>query len=552
MSSEISVNRDRNLESPGPSEIVLRESLPSFLDTITEEEEDRSSSNSEPSETDSMQHHYFSLDRPSSDTDLLEARNLVADLEGCNWYVRLPFPPITSIDQKADKFKTCAPRPRSPRYPFPLSFLTELKECGPRRVRQPSEPIHPASRSFYFYLKKSVSRSLPSVLLHSEPRSSQRNFSASHTCMKNGMRNTINSWAPSPTKTQLRALAEWTPSSPGITTIADGPHIDASSCLIPSLYAIAVDCSANTEEDAERIFQSSLLNGKSDALHGAQQVLTISTTKMKRSPSMEEVCMFLGGNTSVQNNLSSNLDEPQIYDSSAETFPHSTKDSFSTSVSSLSERYVEYPPVKPRPIYDYGTDESFLEIFMTPAVDNMQCGEDDIAGTPPSVDDFKEHSSKQRFKLSPLENLDRSFVWRDSCRKSWKKLLKVTDNSFHFYNEEDFPFIDQEGSYTEAWYITDDQQFPWLDRAQLADFDEETWSCECSSESLPDEKKKVKPANRLIKSPFNKKNRQVNSSAKNTIQRVRESQSGWESRQSCWFSWVRQLCGCVLRTNGIT
>lgn len=396
--------------------IQPHESSPFYLDTIAEEEEDMYSS-------------VFSLEvcdhhQSDSESGLFEARYFhSADLH--EWYhhtqpIHQEVAPLGAVNNRTaspgvDVFPVCYDSDGDAIYgewPPEISRQEDKMSCG--------------------------SKSLPTVLPRPQNRSPllQRSLSFTNTCINNICKEAHASEVPSPTSTQVRNIAEWPltcTSSPGITSATEVNFIGAS-------------WSINTED------------------------LDLSPPKMKRSPAVEGVSYLLKQSGAEFVPLLRPPPTPgkepaeAVSLSTTERISSTSSSSPSCSETSLCRRYAEGPPVNPRPNYDYGTDEYLLEMFMTPAAAEMHADdkyeERDAALAVGSKWDYDKKSLlKDLMTSQPCDGL----VWKDNCR---------TDE--HDDPDDDLPYIDHEESYSEDWYVTTGQWFPWIERAQLADLDEIT------------------------------------------------------------------------------
>lgn len=426
-------------------DINSRENVPSYLDTITEEEEDDHSSNSSygTSEKDTVQHHCSPVYRPNLENDLLEAQYLIENPEGMDWFVgetNLDYDQFPYHGDTISKVHTSSPVEIFPVQLDGIAFyMTHSKD----------DLFLSSSLHCQIYFDKSGSKSLPAVnKLHDEVHPLRRNMTSSDICtMHSGVYSQANSKAPSPTRTQLHDVAEWTVSTPLVTTMTDtGGHRETPA-------AAAVNRSIDTENDFE-----------ADVYEKEVMEIPSGLSKMKRSPAVNGVNVLLENTSASLNDLAPHSTDILDTGSPMGEDSISISESFSSSMLSLSHRYSESPQMSKRPVYDYGTDETLLEIFMTPAVDGVECGDKDLS---------LNGSQKQLLASLDLNDLGMGFVWRDNC-KELPKSSDINKGIGNFNDEFDVPFIDTEESYSEAWYITASQQFSWLDRAQLADFEEIT------------------------------------------------------------------------------
>ncbi|KAM3187947.1 hypothetical protein ACTXT7_001269 [Hymenolepis weldensis] len=511
----------------GSGDINSRENVPAYLDTITEEEEDDHSSNSSygTSEKDTVQHHCSPVYRPNSENDLLEAQYLIENPESTDWLVgeiNLDYDQFPYHGDTITKVHTSSPVEIFPVQLDGIAFyMTHSKD----------DLFLSSSLHCQIYFDKSGSKSLPAVnKLHDEVHPLRRNMTSSDIfTMHSGVYSQANSKAPSPTRTQLHDVAEWTVSTPLVTTITDtGGHRETPAVA-------AVNRSVDTENDFE-----------ADVYEKEVMEIPSRLSKMKRSPAVNGVNVLLENTSASLNDLAPHSTDILDTASPMEEDSISISESFSSSMLSLSHRYSESPQMSKRPVYDYGTDETLLEIFMTPAVDGMECGDKDSG---------LNRSKKQLFASFDLNDLGIGFVWRDNC-KELPKSSNINKGIGNFNDEFDVPFIDTEESYSEAWYITASQQFSWLDRAQLADFEEITHyyrdgiTDNASKESLAKEKER-KLINHPIKNLFAKKHKPKGIPIPRKLLNFRKVNSKSESEQNRRSSWMRQLCGCFTRKHGI-
>lgn len=421
-----------------------RENGPAYLDTITEEEEDDPSSSSfGTSGKATVQHQCSPVDRPNSEIDLLEANYFMGTPDNMDWFVG-----ETNLDydqfpyQQGNSGKLCTSVPVEI-FPVQLEAVAlYMTHSNDKIFQQPSLPCQTL-------MDRSGSKSLPSVTLSSEVHPLLRNMTSSNIFTLDGASKLTNSKAPSPTRTQLHDVAEWDVSSPGVNMITDMMGIELHSRDTQSPHAI--DCSIDTENDVENdVYEKEILE------------IPDGLSKMKRSPALEGVNVLLEHSNTSLNDLASISRGTTDNGSPIVAGSVSISGSSPLSALSLSQRYSDSPPMLSRPVYDYGTDETLLEIFMTPAVDEMESGEENSS---------LNVSEKRLLTSFGLNNLGMGLVWRDTCTET-PEITDIESQLGNFYEEFDLPFIDNEESYSEAWYITASQQFSWLERAELADFEE--------------------------------------------------------------------------------
>lgn len=447
---EVNTNEKVKVNS---TEADLRENSPALLDTITEEEEEDPSSRSfDTSENITVQHQCSSAKRPNSETDLLEARYVTGASYGTEWYIG-----ETNLDyDELPNHTTTHVNLNEPFAPSQvltdISFPVKLEEIEFRATQMSSKTYKYSSYPFHINMERSGSKSLPSVALPSNVHPLRRIISSSHVCVIDELSSLTNSKAPSPTRTQLNDVAEWALSSPGVTTITDNQCADLNPHGVPSPLTVAVTSSIETENVNDDMYDKEMLE------------IPNAKSKMKRSPAVEGVSVLLERPCTSLNDLASDRVEVVSNGNSVVAGSISTSESLTSSLLSLSRR----------PVYDYGTDETLLEIFMTPALDGMESNEEGAADMPPRCTGSTSQLPKQIMQSLPFSNSGMGLVWRDTCEKISGIMPNVDNQSGLFEDDSDLPFIDNEESYSEAWYVTASQQFSWLDRAQLADFDEIT------------------------------------------------------------------------------
>ncbi|CDS42352.1 conserved hypothetical protein [Echinococcus multilocularis] len=528
MHPEVTANDEDGVNS---ADAGLHENSLTLLDTITEEEEEDPSSGSfDTCENITVQHHCLPVEQPNSETDLLEARCLTRASHGMEWYVG-----ETNLDYNElhSNSTTCVNlcRPFAPSQVLTgLSFPLKLAEIGFCETQLPFKTHKYSSYSFHINVSRRGSKSLPSVALPSDARPLRRIMSSSNSCGIVESCSLTNSKAPSPTRTQLNDVVEWALSSPGVTTITDNQCASLNPHGVPSPLAAAATCSMDTKSGNGYMCDREILE------------IEIAKSKMKRSPAVEGVCVLLQRPCTPLNDLPSDLIEPLSNGSPVDAESISTSESLTSSLLSLSRQDSDSSPMVSRPVYDYGTDETLLEIFMTPALDGMESNGDRPADMPLSCTGSTHQLPKQIPKSLPFGNLGTGLVWRDTC----EKISNVDNQSGLLEDDSDLPFIDNEEWYSEAWYITASQQFSWLDRAQLADFNEITLYYGKSQEQLnkEEERKHFYHSTKLL---FPLKHNQKKLSAPKRIRGFRKSES--ENRR--WTPWIRLLCGCVSRNHGI-
>ncbi|VDM30822.1 unnamed protein product [Hydatigera taeniaeformis] len=456
-----------NEEAEGDSaEADPCENSPVILDTITEEEEEDPSSRSfDTSENITVQHQYSPVERSNSETDLLEAHYITGASYGTEWYVG-----ETNLDynELRDHATTCG----TLSMPFALeqvqtdtSFLVKQEEiefCAPQL---PSKTYNYSSYHFNMNMKDSGSKSLPSVAPPSGAFLLRHTMSSSDACAIDENCSLANSKALSPTRTQLNDVAEWALSSPGVTTIMENQYADLNPRRVPFPLTTEVTCSKDTKKDSDDKCDEEKLENAN------------AKSKMKRSPAVEGVSVLLERTSTSLSDFASGPVELVRNENPADAGSISTSESLSSSLLSLSRRYLDSSPMASRPVYDYGTDETLLEIFMTPALNGMESNGEKIVDIPPSCAGSTNQLSKQVVKALPFSDSEMGLVWRDTCQENSGKVSTAGNHSRLFEDDSDLPFIDTEESYSEAWYITASQQFSWLDRAQLADLDEITLYC---------------------------------------------------------------------------
>ncbi|BHF65237.1 hypothetical protein SprV_0200824700 [Sparganum proliferum] len=202
--------------------------------------------------------------------------------------------------------------------------------------------------------------------------------------------------------------------------------------------------------------------------------------------------------------------------------PDSTSPLSSASTISSTGRTSEEPPIK-RPSYDYGEEEmgeKEMDWFLLRGAVGADAGQ---PGFPIQEEketcnvQAKSLTSKQRpnTKVSSvfwrfhrglwcrsrkkvsreLNGLEEGqleepvLVWRDACEKTVdsRRPDNMSRESCSFSDKLDaLPYIDNEESYSENWYITESQQFSWIERAQLATAEEITLYSVKSTDSLTD------------------------------------------------------------------
>ncbi|KAM7537285.1 hypothetical protein Aperf_G00000071042 [Anoplocephala perfoliata] len=507
------------------ADATARESGPVYLDTITEEEEDDPSSSSSlgTSGKVTIQHHCSPIDRANSDSDLLEANYFIgATSDSMDWFVG-----ETNLDHDQFPYQQRSSGNLCTSVPVEI-FPVQLEAVALHTTTYPNEKIlQHSSLPYQTYMNRSGSKSLPSIALSPETHPLQRNLTSSNICtlLLDGTSKLTNSKVPSPTRTQLHDVAEWDVSSPGVNMITDMTAIELHSRETPSSHAAVINCSTDTENDVGNdVYEKEVLE-----IHNG-------LSKMKRSPAVEGVNVLLEHNNASLNDLGSNSREVADNGSPIDVASISVSESSSSSSAlSLSQRYSESPPILSRPVYDYGTDETLLEIFMTPAVEGMESG-----GENSSL-----NGSKKRLLTSlAFDNLVMGPVWRDTCKE--KPEVTDTEKQYaNFYEEFDLPFIDNEESYSEAWYITASQQFSWLDRAELADFEEIILYYADSSVQPDAEEKGRKLIDHPIKFRLPKRHKQKDISAPRKIPDFQRGLTKPGKEKSRWTSWMRQLCGCI-------
>ncbi|KAL5110936.1 hypothetical protein TcWFU_009504 [Taenia crassiceps] len=525
----------------GSTEADLRENSLALLDTITEEEEEDPSSRSfDTSENITVQHHCSPVERPNSETDLLEARYITGASYGTEWYVgetNLDYNELHNhTTTRGDSSKPFAP----PQALTDLSSPVKLEEIGFCGTQLPSKTHKCSSYPFHFKLDRSGSKSLPSVVLPSNTHSLPRIISSSGVCVIDEICSLTNSKAPSPTRTQLNDVAEWTLSSPGVTTITDNQCVDLNPHGVPSPLTVVVTSSMDTENANDDMCDKEIL-----------EVPNLKS-KMKRSPAVEGVSVLLERHCTSLNDLASDPVEAVSNGNPAGARSVSTSESLTSSLLSLSRRYFDSSTMASRPVYDYGTDETLLEIFMTPALDGMESNGDRPADVPPCCAGSTNQLSQQIIKSLPFSNSGMGLVWRDTCEGISGKRSSLDNQSGLLEDDSDLPFIDNEESYSEAWYVTASQQFSWLDRAQLADFDEITLYYEKSTEPLNEEEEEEtgrKHLNHPLKLPFTQKLKQKNLSAPRKVQKCHKIPFRSRSEKKRWTPWIRLLCGCVSKNH---
>ncbi|VDN99012.1 unnamed protein product [Rodentolepis nana] len=503
------------------ADIIFRDNALSYLDTITEEEEDHYSTSSYgTSGRDTVQHHCSPVYRPNSENDLLEAQYLIENTEDREWFVgetnleydQYPYHQGTS---------TKASSPFTGEiFPVQLDGIAFYTSLSKDDIFQ-SSPLQ-----CQIYLDKSGSKSLPVInKLSDEIHPLLRNMTSSNICtLHSDVWGQANSKAPSPTRTQLHDVAEWSISTPLVTTTTD----TAGHRGTPG--TAAVNYSVDTENDFE-----------ADVYEKEGMEIPSVLSKMKRSPAVNGVNVLLENTGSSLNDLAPHSTDMLDTASPVEKDSISMSESFSSSVLSLNHRYSESPQMSKRPVYDYGTDETLLEIFMTPAVDGMECGEENLS---------LNGSKNQLLASLAFNNLGMGHVWRDNCKRS-PKTSDINNGGGNFNDVFDVPFIDTEESYSEAWFITASQQFSWLDRAQLADFEEITHYYDDASKEPLGIPKEPKLIVHPIKNLFakNGKSKIIPSSRKllKFQKAVNNKTDGEKNRR---LSWMRQLCGCFTRNHG--
>ena len=414
--------------------VDVREDGSSYLDTITEEEEEYPSSDSfDSSENVTVQHLRSPLGGPGTpEADLLEACYFIGAPSGMGWCigetdVYTHVPNYSTILMESSRSGMPPQAPSSP-VRFGGSEFCD-KDCQIDIIQYPPLPCQ-------IYLDKRGSKSLPSVARQSNIHHLQPYMSSSNVCVINDIYSLTNSQAPSPTRTQLNDVAEWALSSPGVTTITDTACADSNFYGSPISFAVEQN---------------------SFSMHDAKTLdVPVRHNKMKRSPGVEGVSRLLERSTNL-NNRTPEIDKPKSAGSASDVESYSITESFTSSSLSLSRQCSESPPMPSRPIYDYGTDETLLEIFMTPAEEGMV------------------NVLQRKGDLAPsiaINSLGMSCVWRDTCEVALRKGTSSENKLGSFKEDSNLPFIDNEESYSEAWYITASQQFSWLDRAELANFDE--------------------------------------------------------------------------------
>nr|CDS27259.1 conserved hypothetical protein [Hymenolepis microstoma] len=503
------------------ADIIFRDNALSYLDTITEEEEDHYSNSSYgTSGRDTVQHHCSPVYRPNSENDLLEAQYLIENPEGKDWFVG-----ETNLEYEQFPYHqgtTTKARSTSPEEIFPV----QLDGIAFYMTLSKDDIFQSSPLQCQIYLDKSGSKSLPVVnKLYDEIHPLRRNLTSSNICtLLSGVCGQANSKAPSPTRTQLHDVAEWTVSTPLVTTTADtaGHHGTPGTA--------AVNYSADTENDFEI-----------DVYEKEAMEIPSVLSKMKRSPAVNGVNVLLENTSASLNDLAPHSTDMLDTASPLEKDSISISESFSSSVLSLNHRYSESPQMFKRPVYDYGTDETLLEIFMTPAVDGMECKDENLS---------LNGSKNQLLASLAFSNVGMGHVWRDNCKQS-PKSSNSNKGDGNFNDEYDVPFIDTEESYSEAWYITASQQFSWLDRAQLADFDEITHYYDDTSEEPLGIVKEPKLIGRPIKNLFTKNCKSKITPFPRKLKFQKSANNKSDNEKNRRSSWMRQLCGCFTRNHGM-
>ncbi|KAL5972071.1 hypothetical protein TSMEX_000191 [Taenia solium] len=453
---EVTTNEEVKVDS---TETDLRENSPVLLDTITEEEEEDPSSRSfDTSENITVQHHCSPVEPPNSETDLLEARYVTGTSYDTEWYIGETNLDYNELHNQAIAHGNSSKPLATSQVLTGLSFPVKLEEIGFCATQLQSKPYKYSSYPFHLNMERGASKSLPSVVLPSSAHPLRRIMSSSDVCVIDDTCSLTNSKAPSPTRTQLDGVAEWALSSPGVTTITDNQCADLNPPGVPSPLTVAVTSSMDTE------------NANDDTCDKGILEISNAKSKMKRSPAVEGVSVLLERPCTSLNDLASDLVEVVGSGNPVDARSISTSESLTSSLLSLSRRYFDSSTMASRPVYDYGTDETLLEIFMTPALDGMESNGEGTADMPPSCIGSTNRLPKQL--ITTFSNSGMGLVWHDTCEENSGKVSNVDNQSGLLGDDSDLPFIDNEESYSEAWYVTASQQFSWLDRAQLADFDE--------------------------------------------------------------------------------
>ncbi|VDL99134.1 unnamed protein product [Schistocephalus solidus] len=265
-------------------------------------------------------------------------------------------------------------------------------------------------------------------------------------------------------------------------------------------------------------------------------LLPTQASQMKRSPAVQGVCALLHrqpteldrvptAQDSVEtaviatsaygkrpsHQLDSTPESPvervsRTGDEDDRTSLNSTSTLSSASTTSPGVSNGEEPPPMKRPSYDYGEEEmgekemNWFLLRGAVSADAQRPGKEETCNvqtkslTPkqspsPKVDSYfwrfqRVLWCKSRSKVPRLAEgievgqLDEPvLVWQDACEKSVAPTRSGNTgcDSCSFSEKWDaLPYIDNEESYSENWYITESQQFSWIERAQLATAEEIT------------------------------------------------------------------------------
>ncbi|KAL7063897.1 hypothetical protein AAHC03_05282 [Spirometra sp. Aus1] len=271
---------------------------------------------------------------------------------------------------------------------------------------------------------------------------------------------------------------------------------------------------------------------RSPAVQGVCALLHRQPTEQDRSPTGENPVNTAGVTTrgcrktqshTVDNPSGSPLqNESRMGDGDDRISPNSTSTLSSASTISSTGRNSEEPPIK-RPSYDYGEEEmgeKEMDWFLLRGAVGADAAQPGFSSL-----EEKETCNVQAKSLTPKQRLNpkvssvlwrfhrglwcRSrkkvsrelngpeegqieepvLVWRDACEKTVdsRRPDNMSRESCSFSDKLDaLPYIDNEESYSENWYITESQQFSWIERAQLATAEEITLYSVKSTDSLTD------------------------------------------------------------------